>query len=266
MARERSGGGHDVESGPCQAQRVLLGAAPADAHERIESRSLVGADHRRDHVHGLAINDHPVRLVATRAQDGSADSQDAREVGRAKADRSILGEAFEAIAEAQDVHVVRKRSLGEATDGCVEPRAVAARRQDPDATGSVRSLGSRLGSPLSCHEGQGYGLAQRPRAPDPTPPPTPVRAPGSGTAARSPASSSSGSSRCRRRICHPASLLGLTRVRPQPEAGTRRVRRTSRVTNSSRVMTVSGTTTAASASANAGTVGWLIAVVSRYTV
>jgi hypothetical protein len=86
------------------------------------------------HVARASVNQHPVRLVAARAEDGAADGEDAGERGLVELQPPVLDEAAKAVAEAENFHAVKtERGLADAADGGVESGAVAARRQDADA-------------------------------------------------------------------------------------------------------------------------------------
>ena len=63
----------DVKPFLNQAQRVLVGAAAAEANERIELFLFVIANDGVGHVDHLAIHFHAVRLIATGAENGAAD-------------------------------------------------------------------------------------------------------------------------------------------------------------------------------------------------
>jgi hypothetical protein len=127
------GQGHHVEPLLVQAERVLLRAAAAKADEGVEVVVLVALDDDVGHVQRLAAHQHPVGLVTAGAEDGAAHGQDARELRLVEVDAALLHQATEAVAEADDAHVVgADGGLAHATDGGVEAGAVAAGGEDPD--------------------------------------------------------------------------------------------------------------------------------------
>ena len=124
----------DVEPGLREPQRVLRGAVAADAQERVQPVPPVGADDRVRPVDQRAVDQHPVRLVAARAEDRAANGQDPGEHARVEVHRVVLGEAAEPVAEPDQAHPVHAdRGLAKAADRGVESRAVPTRREDADA-------------------------------------------------------------------------------------------------------------------------------------
>ena len=71
------GQGDDVEPILGQAIGVLLGAAAAQADQRVQVVFFVGVDHDTGHVHGLVAHRHLVRFVAAGTENRAADRQDA---------------------------------------------------------------------------------------------------------------------------------------------------------------------------------------------
>ena len=75
---DRLGQRDDVEPFFFQMERVLLRAAAAEADERIEVKLFVIGDDRVGHVHFFSADQHPIRFLATRAENGSADRENPR--------------------------------------------------------------------------------------------------------------------------------------------------------------------------------------------
>ena len=71
------GQGDDIQALLHQALGVLLRASAAEADQHVEMISLVVLDDGIGHVHGLAADQHAVRLVPAGAQDRAADGEDA---------------------------------------------------------------------------------------------------------------------------------------------------------------------------------------------
>ena len=79
---------------------------------------------------------HLVRLLAAGAEDGAAQREDAGDVLQVQDARVIFDQAAKAFLDADDFDVeVAHRRLGDAADGRVESRAIAAAGQDADALG-----------------------------------------------------------------------------------------------------------------------------------
>ena len=146
---------HDVEPGLRDAQGVLGRAAAAEADERGELGARGGLDDGGRHVADLAVDQHPVGLVAAGAEDRAADRQDPGQRPGVELDPAVLREPAEAVAEPDDLHAVPDRGLAEAADRGVEAGAVAAGGDDPDAAigghgpmlpgRRARVVGSRFG-------------------------------------------------------------------------------------------------------------------------
>ena len=95
--------------------------------------SVIGGDHM-GHVPDPAVDLHAMRLVAARAENRSAGRENARKSRLGELDRPVLGEAEEPVAKTHDLPVVLAYGcFSDGPDGGIQPRAVAARRQDPYA-------------------------------------------------------------------------------------------------------------------------------------
>ena len=117
-------------------QGVFLGAAAAQADECVESELLVVIDDDVGHVARASVDEHPVRLVAAGAEDGAAHGEDSCELGFVELELVVLDDAAKAVAEADNLHaIVAEGGFAHTTDGGVESRAVAARRENADAFG-----------------------------------------------------------------------------------------------------------------------------------
>jgi len=130
---DRLGQGNDVEAFLLQLQRVLLRAATAKTDQRIQVVGMVVLDDDVGHVLGLPAHFHLVRLVATGAEDGAADCEDAGQGTAFQSHGAILHQPAETVSEAGHLHAVLfQRRPGDAANRGVETGAVTACREDTD--------------------------------------------------------------------------------------------------------------------------------------
>src|SRR6185369_1722335 len=119
----------DIESLLHKTQRVLMRAAAADAHQRIQLLALVILHDDIRHVVNFTLNIHSMRFIATGAENCAADGEDSRERAFIEAHAQILSEAAEAVAETDDFHAVGTESrFPNATNGGVQSGTISACR------------------------------------------------------------------------------------------------------------------------------------------
>ena len=124
----------DVESRVHEALGVFRGAAPTEAHERVDPVLLAVLHDRGHHVTGLSAHHHAMHLVPAGSQHGSAGGEDPGQGGGVELGEAVLGQAAHTVPEADELPaVLLDRRLSEASDRCVESRGVAARRENADA-------------------------------------------------------------------------------------------------------------------------------------
>ena len=110
-----------------EPQGVLLGSAAAEADERVEVVGLDVLENRVGHVHPLAADFHPMRFFPARPENRASEGENARQRLPVEADRAVLHQPLETVAEPDHAHLVGvDRRLADAAYGRVEARGVTA--------------------------------------------------------------------------------------------------------------------------------------------
>jgi len=118
---------------PALTSRRAFLCVPPPPMQTSAVAPVVGGD-PGGHVADLPVDLHAVGLFPAGAEDRAADGQDSREGGLVEPQPAVLGEAEEAVAEADDLPAeFADGGLADGADGRVQPGAVAPRREDADA-------------------------------------------------------------------------------------------------------------------------------------
>jgi len=132
----RLGQRDDVETGFVKAQGTFLRATAAEANERVKAVTSIIFDDDIGHVVNASVNRHAMRLVATCAENGSANGENAGECGFIELQAPVFDQAAKAVTETDYFHAVKtEHSFTDAANGRVQTGAVTACRQNADAFG-----------------------------------------------------------------------------------------------------------------------------------
>ncbi len=135
---DRLGQRDDIEAGLLEPERILLGAAAANANQRVQLVAMVGIQDGVRHVADFAIDDHFVGLVAAGAEDRAAIGEDARQHAGFELHGFVADQAAKAIAETGEPHVIRIATrAANPANGRIQPGTITAARQNSNVPGHV---------------------------------------------------------------------------------------------------------------------------------